>query len=158
MKFGGSRPDMESGFELNLASIVDCFTVLITYLLAAASFVSIGMVPAESFVSGQDVRGPQPSSIMPVEQAPQVIVEMMEGNHIRFSVWSGGSPQKNDFNFADLPQVDQYMSSLKTRFPTLDHVLVASDPNVTYDDFIRNSDYIHKQGLKIYLINGDSGT
>lgn len=39
---GGSSQD----FELNLAPIIDCFTVLITFLLATASFLSIGFLEA----------------------------------------------------------------------------------------------------------------
>ena len=33
-------------FELNLASLIDCFTVLITFLLASASFLSVGILDA----------------------------------------------------------------------------------------------------------------
>src|SRR5947208_300860 len=36
-----ARPDREQDFELNIASVIDCFTVLITYLLVSASFISI---------------------------------------------------------------------------------------------------------------------
>ncbi len=39
---GGSSQD----FELNLAPIIDCFTVLIAFLLATASFLSIGFLEA----------------------------------------------------------------------------------------------------------------
>lgn len=41
---GGSSQD----FELNLAPIIDCFTVLITFLLATASFLSIGFLEARA--------------------------------------------------------------------------------------------------------------
>jgi biopolymer transport protein ExbD len=39
---GGPSQD----FELNLAPIIDCFTVLIAFLLATASFLSIGFIEA----------------------------------------------------------------------------------------------------------------
>ena len=39
---GGPSQD----FELNLAPIIDCFTVLIAFLLATASFLSIGFLEA----------------------------------------------------------------------------------------------------------------
>jgi biopolymer transport protein ExbD len=38
----GGSPD----FDLNLAPIIDCFTVLITFMLASASFISIGVLDA----------------------------------------------------------------------------------------------------------------
>lgn len=40
MSAGSSGSDQE--FELNLAPIIDCFTVLITYLLVSASFLTLG--------------------------------------------------------------------------------------------------------------------
>src|SRR5690349_10579471 len=36
------RSEEEQDLELNLASIIDCFTVLITYLLVSASFIALG--------------------------------------------------------------------------------------------------------------------
>ena len=43
MSTGLGSSDSQSGdFELNLASMIDCFTVLIAFLLASSSFLSIG--------------------------------------------------------------------------------------------------------------------
>ncbi|MEK7692464.1 MAG: biopolymer transporter ExbD, partial [Bdellovibrionota bacterium] len=41
MKPRKSAPAGSSDFELNLAPIIDCFTVLMTYLLATASFLAL---------------------------------------------------------------------------------------------------------------------
>ena len=45
---GSSHQD----FELNLASIIDCFTVLIAFMLASASFLSIGILDAGVAAAG----------------------------------------------------------------------------------------------------------
>ena len=44
MRRGKRKHAGETDFELNLASIIDCFTVLITYLLVSASFISLGIL------------------------------------------------------------------------------------------------------------------
>ena len=44
MMVSGSGGKKDSDFELNLASIIDCFTVLITYLLVTASFITLGIL------------------------------------------------------------------------------------------------------------------
>src|SRR3989338_6075956 len=44
---GLNKPGSQSqDFELNLASIIDCFTVLVTFLLASSAFLSIGILDA----------------------------------------------------------------------------------------------------------------
>ena len=39
----------EQDFELNITSIIDCFTVLIAFILTSASFISIGIIDADAF-------------------------------------------------------------------------------------------------------------
>lgn len=42
----GAGRELEPNFELNLAPIIDCLTVLITFMLASASFVVISILDA----------------------------------------------------------------------------------------------------------------
>src|ERR1700722_17864850 len=44
MRYSKGSHAGEMDFELNLASIIDCFTVLITYLLVSASFITLGVL------------------------------------------------------------------------------------------------------------------
>ena len=43
---------MVKDFDLNLAPIIDCMTVLITFMLASASFLSIGILDAGVAAAG----------------------------------------------------------------------------------------------------------
>src|ERR1700761_7357159 len=49
---GGSRGSQSQDFELNLASIIDCFTVLIAFMLASTAFISIGILDAGVAAAG----------------------------------------------------------------------------------------------------------
>lgn len=65
---GGSRKGgrSEQDFDLNLAPIIDCFTVLITFMLVSASFLSIGVLDASAVGSPEAVeanQAPDPVSI-----------------------------------------------------------------------------------------------
>src|SRR6185295_7831760 len=58
------RPETEQDFELNIASVIDCFTVLITYLLVSASFISISALDIDVAGAGDAPQSePPPISI-----------------------------------------------------------------------------------------------
>ena len=46
--------ELEQDFELNIASIIDCFVVLIAFILISTSFFSIGILDAEVSGGGAD--------------------------------------------------------------------------------------------------------
>ncbi len=152
-----SRKEMDHDFELNIASIVDCFTVLITYLLAAASFISLGMIPAESLVDRTNVTDAQINT----EATAQLTVEVLEGHKIRFSVWNGNNAQKEEFSLtgdaAELEKATLFMGKLKEAHPKLDQAIMVSDPTVSYGDFIQSAELVKKQ-FKIYLANNSDGS
>ncbi len=54
----------EQDFELNLASIIDCFVVLIAFILVSTSFFSIGIIDAE--VAGASTTSESTSEITPI--------------------------------------------------------------------------------------------
>ena len=49
---GGSGGKPGQDFDLNLAPIIDCFTVLITFLLASASYLAVGILDSNLAVEG----------------------------------------------------------------------------------------------------------
>jgi biopolymer transport protein ExbD len=62
MAGGGGDGGNEEEFELNLAPIIDCFTVLITYMLVSASFLSLSMLEVQPIpipIPSSDVEPPQ---------------------------------------------------------------------------------------------------
>src|SRR6187551_2381865 len=65
----GSREkrEGEQDFELNIASVIDCFTVLITYLLVSASFISISALDIDLTGVGDAPRSEPPPVSIAVE-------------------------------------------------------------------------------------------
>ncbi len=55
--------EKEIEFELNLAPIIDCLTVLITFLLISASFLSVAILDAGISASGPATETPKPPAI-----------------------------------------------------------------------------------------------
>src|SRR3954469_12585388 len=60
---GGSGKHQSQDFELNITSIIDTFTVLITFMLASASFLSIGIFDAGISAGGDAATATKPPSV-----------------------------------------------------------------------------------------------
>src|SRR3954469_14560582 len=60
---GGSGKNQSQDFELNITSIIDTFTVLITFMLASASFLSIGLLDAGISAGGDTASSAKPPSV-----------------------------------------------------------------------------------------------
>lgn len=55
---GGSQD-----FDINLAPIIDCFTVLITFMLVSASFLAIGIFDAGVEAAGTSAANTKPPAV-----------------------------------------------------------------------------------------------
>ena len=58
----GSGGNSNQDFDLNLAPIIDCFTVLITYLLVSASFISLNSLDVGIAATGDTAAAANPST------------------------------------------------------------------------------------------------
>ena len=149
-----SRRELDQDCDVNLASIVDCFTVLITYLLAAGSFISLGMIPAEVIVDrAPDSAEVSTESVAPVEPPVTLTVEVMTGQKIRFSVWTGNESIKKEFSVTEQDQaaIKEYTQSLAVQYPTLKRAVVAADPGLNYGEFVKGAEQV--KPFKILLAN-----
>ena len=85
----GGGHGQSQDFDINLAPIIDCFTVLITFLLASASFLAIGVFEASVAVSGSAAAPTKPPSIrVDVELAPNYEI------HLRLATASSNTVKK----------------------------------------------------------------
>jgi biopolymer transport protein ExbD len=124
----------EVDVELNLTSIIDCFTVLITYLLVTASFISFGILdvsvaapsPADSASPGSN-----PPLGVTVFMAPGYAMEIRTtGEETRtYPIPSKGGKW-------DLDAVTDHLNSFKSRFPKLDTALVSADDAIEYREVV----------------------
>jgi len=133
-----SRHRLETDQPLNIVSIIDCLTVLIIYLLAAASFVSMSSLDSTVGNSGQGVGG---SSVVAV-----VMVELKENQDVVVSLLSPEStqaqtttvsPVDGQWNFSE---VANELQGAKKKFPSLESVILVSDPKVGYGKVVGAAD------------------
>src|ERR1051325_9357420 len=90
MSHSGSNSGQD--VDLNLAPIIDCFTVLITYLLVSASFISLSIFDVGISASGEAAPGQAPP-VPPLS----VILQLKVSKGIDLKV--SGGPQNVNLTF-----------------------------------------------------------
>lgn len=140
--FGNKSEKREMDFELNIASIIDCFTVLITYLLVSASFISLGIlditvaVPASAEEHAHDI------------DPPKLIVTIALQIDNSLIVHTSGVETKNfpipalEGNW-DFEKLAQTLVNLKKKYPKLEAAMVTADDRVTYKEIVKT--VVHAQ-------------
>lgn len=132
-RFRKSEAEAEHDFELNLASIIDCFTVLITYLLLSASFVSLGIF---------DVSVPVASLSSFPSQDKKVTLTLILQAHGGLSLKVEGGKEKPHSFFpsqAGQPDYQSLLALLKKihdEYPEVKEILLESEEMVLYADII----------------------
>lgn len=113
-------------FDLNLAPIIDCFTVLITFMLASASFLSIAIFDA-GFITSESVGDTNP---------PPITVELHIKNIKSYEVIVKG--KRNSTDKVDSPAgAGQAIMDIKSQFPMLDSVTITAEDSVTYEAVVK---------------------
>lgn len=121
---------IESDFELNLTPIVDCFTVLITYLLISASFISLGMLSITVVAPSEE------SITTPIPPAITVTVYLKpQGEYLIETETPGAS--KESKTISDASSLLQFLSQIKEKFPTLETLLLTSDDQIEYKHIVK---------------------
>ena len=147
---GGSGKSHSQDFELNITSIIDTFTVLITFMLASASFLSIGI-----FDAGISAGGDQPTAVKP----PDVNVEVSLGRDHSFTVKLTGkvistthvaATQGGDWDFVGL---GAQLGGVKAKFAGLQAATLVAENRVEYKDVIRAMESTRKT-LPYVLLGG----
>src|SRR4051812_2839783 len=105
---GGSQD-----FDLNLAPIIDCMTVLIAFMLASTAFLSIGILDAGVAAAGATQSSNTPPAI-------QVAVELGKDQAITVKVSgkvTSTTPIARAGSSYALEELARNLASLKQRFP-----------------------------------------
>lgn len=138
---GSGKPGQASqDFDLNLAPIIDCFTVLVTFLLASSAFLSIGIMDAGVSAASATQSQSTPPPI-------QIKVEIKSGQKLSLST-TGKSTRSSSFNAKegkfDYEGLKRELASLKNSYPTVDAVTLAADDAIEYRDVIDAMEAIRK--------------
>ena len=123
-------------FELNLASIIDCLTVIIAFLLLSSSFVSYGALDTA-------VAAPQREGAASTAQQPQALsltVKILENNRAELLL-SGTAHERRTLSRSDL------LTELKTvqgKYPGLSGMVLTAERRVNYSEVIHAMDDARK--------------
>jgi biopolymer transport protein ExbD len=147
--FGPGKGHRSQDFELNITSIIDTFTVLITFMLASASFLSIGIFDAGISAGGETTQTPQP---------PPISVEIsLRGDH-SFVVKLTGKvsstttvPAKQ--GSADVEGLASNLGAVKARFGQVQAATLIAENTVEYREVILAMETTRKT-LPFVLLGG----
>lgn len=132
--FGGSSHDTQE-VELNITSIIDCFTVLITFMLASASFLSIGFFETSTNVGSEGKAAPPPIEI----------TVRLKGDSSYLLKVTGKVSKEQTFQKEAQDSLMNELKALKASWPAVTTIALTSDDDVVYKTVIESMDKIRKQ-------------
>ncbi len=134
MNDGGSGAHGQNqDFDINLAPIIDCFTVLITFLLASASFLAIGVFDSSVAVTGPGTALSKPPPV-------RVDIEMDLNQDILFKVAGVAQFQKRipaekgDWN---VKQLMAEVAEVQKKWPETTTMVLSATDDVQYVHLVR---------------------
>ncbi len=152
---GGADGDV----ELNIAPIVDCFTVLIAYMLVSMSYISLSIFEAGVAAS------PPPDSVQ-AEPPPQdkfplsFSIDVADSNQLDLKL-TGGKPTVNEVvsiqsvngspNFAELTQK---VDAMKKAHPDLAEANISATNGIRYKSVIKIIQAVKLVLPKVFLASG----
>lgn len=147
----GLRPKVRTvdrlDFELNIVPIIDCFVILITFMLAAGVYVSIGIL--EVGVSEKDG--------IPVAQekpALEIKVEIKQNNTLALTI-SGKAKQSLSISPKnkkwDFQKLGVELSQVKSKWSDIGTVTLYSHWEVPYQNVIEGMETIKRTHPEVLL-------
>lgn len=130
----GGGPGQSQDFDLNIAPIIDCFTVLITFLLVSAAFLSVGFFDAGISAAGATAKSEKPPSVT-------YTLEVQPGNVLKLGVT--GRETRN-LTLKDSEELTTQLKSLKAKYPDVASLTLSADNKVTYSEVILIMERVRK--------------
>jgi biopolymer transport protein ExbD len=151
-----SGPVGEGGqdVDLNLAPIIDCFTVLITYLLVTASFLTLNAVDVSVSASGTGAPPPAAADNKPPPWA--MSIELKSTYEMEILVKGGPKSEKFTYVIQAAPGwnfdlLNQRLRSIQKQWPSLVEASVTAHPTVIYKDIVTVLHEIQATMPKVYI-------
>jgi biopolymer transport protein ExbD len=133
MRYSKATHSADQDFELNIASIIDCFTVLITYMLISASFISLGVLDVTDLTpraSGDVTPDPEVSLVVEVMRDHNVSLKLSGQAHTAVTV-----PAKD--GEVDREAMSAQLEQIKQKYPMLDAGVLKAGSQVEYDQIVK---------------------
>lgn len=134
-------------FELNLASVIDCLTVLITFMLASASFLSVGILDAGITAGGESSLNASPPPIV-------LTLELKKNSEIKLVVQGKLSKEINIKALSatdsvqkvkpDYSRLEKELQSMKAEWPGLDSATLTAENEILYQSIVATMDQVRK--------------
>jgi biopolymer transport protein ExbD len=145
----GGKGHQSQDFELNITSIIDTFTVLITFMLASASFLSIGILDAGISAGGETASAATP---------PSVNVEVTLGKDMAYVIKLSGkvtsqTPVPGKEGKYDVDGLGRALKDVKSRFTDVSAATLVAENAVEYTDIVRAMETTRKT-LPYVLLGG----
>jgi biopolymer transport protein ExbD len=128
--------------ELNLAPIIDCFTVLVTFLLATSTFLSIGTLDAGIAASSENVIEKN------TEPVVLVTINLDKNQNYKLKI-SGKIEQQNIFQNKE--ELITKLKEIKNKFPKTENLNLSADNEVPYKKIIEAMEDLKKVYPSIVL-------
>jgi biopolymer transport protein ExbD len=124
-------------FDLNLAPIIDCFTIIIVFLLTSASFVSIGVLDVNMSSPLEDTAAASATESSP----PEVTLRLRDAGWITIEVKPVSGPtQSLDFppesGNPAIAAVTAHLQKIKAESPSLVGATILAMDGVRYKDLV----------------------
>jgi biopolymer transport protein ExbD len=155
MSAGGGGTDGD--VELNLAPIVDCFTVLIAYLLVSMSFISLGIFDVGVAATGdpaQAVSEPPPEIPLTLSVAMNMANKLeihLTGGIMKIDQTTTLEPTAAGY---DVEGLQANLEKLKGLYPDIKEVNISADPTVKYKAIVQVIAASKKKIEKAFLASG----
>lgn len=132
--------------ELNITPIIDCFTVLITFLLASASFLSIGFFDVYTPGNSADTSNPTPPDV-------EVILRVANNQSVEMKL---KGKKSGTFHFAvnepkELEKLTKEIDNIKDEKLTLNQILISADNEVPYANIAKVMDSLQKSEIPVVM-------
>lgn len=140
----------DQDFDLNIAPIIDCFTVLIAYLLISASFVSIGFfdvgVSTTAEVSAPTLpKAPQEFMSVGLREGERLEIKLTGPETATLSVPARVGPAR------DYEGLLAEVRKVRARWPALSEASVSGDGQVEYREIIQVIEALKKEIPKVFV-------
>ncbi len=141
--------ELEQDFELNIAPVIDCFVVLIAFILVSTSFFSIGILDAVMAGSSSEVTDSAEALVIELKSDHSILVKQGAGsaNSVRIK-----APQ--DRSKWDFEKLGQAIVSIRDKTTDLESAVVVADNSVAYRDVMASMEVVRSNKIGTVTLGG----
>ncbi len=149
LKIGTKNKEMDQDVNINITPLVDCFSGLMTYLLVAASFISLLVI--EASIAGEGLSEANSNIKVSLE------MRLKPNKNLSF-ILTGEENKQLDVPSTlsgewNMESVMFALEKFKSNYPTIDSVIVSAENEVLYKDIVKIVD-ASKDFLPVVFIGG----